>query len=103
MLASFARVTLVCSISIVFICSAGCGGAGGTTPVLVPSAVSLMPGDKQSFTAQGLGTPVTWSVNGVPGGNTAVGTIDSEGSYSTPQASPLPDSLTITATDSKSN
>jgi len=41
---------------------------------------------------------VTWSVNGVPGGNTTVGTITPQGAYTAPAAVPAGGSVTITAT-----
>src|SRR6201996_5675244 len=34
--------------------------------------------------------PVTWSVNGIPGGNAEVGTISSTGLYTAPSVVPLP-------------
>ncbi|HWH15146.1 MAG TPA: lysyl oxidase family protein, partial [Miltoncostaeaceae bacterium] len=41
---------------------------------------------------------VTWSVDGVPGGNAAVGTIMPQGAYTAPAAVPAGGSVTITAT-----
>jgi hypothetical protein len=43
---------------------------------------------------------VTWSVNGVAGGNSTVGTISSAGLYTAPTALPSPISVAVTATDS---
>ncbi len=43
-------------------------------------------------------TSVTWSVNGVTGGNIAVGTIDTNGLYRAPSILPSPASVTIQAT-----
>jgi hypothetical protein len=53
----------------------------------------------QQFTANISGTAntaVTWSVNGIAGGNSAVGTIDSSGFYTAPAAVPG-SSVTVTA------
>jgi uncharacterized repeat protein (TIGR03803 family) len=43
-------------------------------------------------------TAVTWSVNGVVGGNSTVGTISSNGLYTAPAGVPDPATLTVTAT-----
>lgn len=54
-----------------------------------PNGAQLTPGATQQFTAtlQGLSnTAVTWSVDGVSGGNTSVGTIDATGLYTAPNA-----------------
>jgi len=41
---------------------------------------------------------VTWSVNGVPGGNATVGTVDATGLYTAPQNLPMPAAVTVRAT-----
>lgn len=92
----------------------GCGGGGGsgttTTPPVTnavtgvsvsPNPAGLAPGATQQFAATVTGTGtftkgVTWAVNGVAGGNDAVGTITSGGLYVTPF--PVPTSVTVTAT-----
>lgn len=43
-------------------------------------------------------TTVTWSVSDIPGGNTAVGTIDAKGLYTAPVTLPNPNSVKVTAT-----
>jgi uncharacterized protein (DUF1800 family) len=45
-------------------------------------------------------TTVLWSVNGVAGGNSTVGTIDATGLYSAPPALPTADSVQVTAVSS---
>jgi hypothetical protein len=84
----------------------GCGG--GSAPQPPPPAPTVSPanaavvlnGNQQFNLVSGTGTGVifaaTWSVNGVPGGNSAVGTIDSTGKYTAPASFPSPDSLTVT-------
>lgn len=55
---------------------------------------------RQQFSATVTGlanTAVTWEVNGIPGGNSVLGTIDSNGLYSTPQIIPSPNTVTIEA------
>lgn len=72
-----------------------------------PTTTSLFLGQTQTFTAvvkNATFTAVNWSVNGVPGGNSALGTIAptsvgaDTATYSAPQILPSPTSLTITAT-----
>jgi hypothetical protein len=58
-------------------------------------------GKKQAFTATGSGgaaVTVNWGVNGVPGGNSAAGTIDPTGNYTAPSSFPSPNTVTVTAT-----
>ncbi len=77
-------------------------GANATVSVISltvsPTTVSLTPLGTQQFTATVQGTSdtgVTWSVNGVPGGNNTVGTISSGGLYTAPGTL---GSYTVTAT-----
>ncbi len=65
---------------------------------VMPPSVSLAPNSPQQFmaTVQGTNnTGVTWSVNGVVGGNNMVGTITTGGLYQAPGSS---GSYTVTAT-----
>ena len=71
-----------------------------------PLTATLPPLGAQVFTASisATGNPntsVNWSVNGVPGGNSTVGTIVASGSstatYTAPSAAPTPPSVTVTA------
>ncbi len=58
---------------------------------IAPSAASVLLGATQPFTASvanSSNTAVSWSVNGVPGGNSAVGTIPASGLYTAPQNLP---------------
>ena len=45
-----------------------------------------------------LNTNVTWTVNGVAGGNSTVGTIGATGTYTAPLTLPTPNAVTVTAT-----
>jgi hypothetical protein len=84
--------------------SVGSGGGGGSNPVTVsvsPTTASVPTGGKQSFTAIVSGTSntaVTWSVSGVNGGNSTVGTIDQSGNYTAPLSVPNGGQVTVTAT-----
>src|SRR5512147_1128104 len=70
-------------------------------PVVVtvsPTLVTLPLGNLQLFSATVSGTgntAVTWSVNGIAGGNATVGTINGSGLYTAP---PFPIRATVTAT-----
>lgn len=66
-------------------------GVTVTAPVsglsISPATLALTPGTTQQFTAtlQGQSNPtVTWSVDGVNGGNSTVGTISAKGLYTAP-------------------
>lgn len=67
-----------------------------------PAAADLLPGKQQMFTATVTGnsnTGVGWAVAGIAGGNSTVGTIDSQGVYAAPAAvSTAPRGIAITAT-----
>ena len=71
---------------------------GFTGLVVTPQQAALTPGQTQQFaaTVPGGGTPsVTWSVDGLAGGSSTVGTITSGGLYTAPAAA---GDHTITAT-----
>lgn len=59
-----------------------------------PAAATLAVNSTQQFSAN---TAVTWSVNGVAGGNPIVGTIALSGLYTAPGAVPSPSTVTVTA------
>lgn len=90
----------------------GSGGNGGNTnqpppPAPPASSVTLTPtsstiyaGEAVTFKATVNGTTdqtVTWSVNGVVGGNSTTGTISIAGLYLAPPAMPNPNQVTIRA------
>jgi uncharacterized protein (DUF1800 family) len=68
---------------------------------VTPPSATVRAGSTQSFVATVTGstnTGVTWSVNGVAGGNTTTGTINSAGLYTAPANLPSPNTITVTAT-----
>ena len=75
---------------------------GGSTSVTVtPATATIRVGSNGSFAAAVSGstiTSVTWSVNSVAGGNATTGTIDANGTYTSPASVPTPNTVTITAT-----
>jgi uncharacterized protein (DUF1800 family) len=76
------------------------------TPLLA-ATVTVSPGTSsvafnadRKFTATVTGaadTTVQWQVNGIGGGNAAIGTVDATGSYHAPAAAPVPNPVTVTA------
>jgi len=96
--------------------AAGCEGATGPSSVSAsqpsqpPSAISVnvspgntsaLLGDNVALTAvvsNTSNTAVTWSVAGIPEGNTTVGTISASGVFSAPPILPVPPSVIVQAT-----
>jgi hypothetical protein len=64
-----------------------------------PPSASVRTSRSQQLTASVTGAPntVTWSVNWIPGGDTAVGTVDTNGLYLAPAAVPSPANVTVRA------
>ena len=66
--------------------------------VVSPTSASLTVGQTQQFNASLTGSSnqsVTWSANGVAGGDATVGTIEASGLYTAPA---MPNTVTVTAT-----
>ena len=87
----------------------GCGAGSAPPPpppplievTVKPATGSLVLGGQTTFTAtvtNTIDTAVSWSVNGVPNGNTTLGTITSAGTYTAPADLPSPATVQITAT-----
>lgn len=89
-----------------------CGGGGGSSSPPPPptitsvtvgaAATTILTAQTLVFTAnvQGTGSyssAVTWTVNGIPGGNAQNGTIN-DGTYVAPTTLPSTDPITVTAT-----
>ncbi len=100
------RVILAASALLVVGTLSACGGGGGShnnnppTVTVSPATANVQEAATQQFTAtvtNGTSTAVNWQVNGVAGGNSSVGTIDSTGLYTAPVIVPNPASTTITA------
>lgn len=80
--------------------------AGVPAPAVTLSGVpgTLRTGAQAALAAVVTGTTggVTWTVNGIAGGNATVGTITSAGVYTAPAAVPSPASVTVRATSTAS-
>src|SRR5271165_3099142 len=99
---SAAASKLVCTALCLVVCSASFGHAAATNPaapfvIAGPSAVVL--GQSASFTATSTGSTLQWSVNGIPGGNAIVGSIQSTGVYLAPATMPAGGTVTISCTN----
>lgn len=73
------------------------------TVSVIPSAANVRAGAAQNFIASVSGnsnTAVSWTVNGVAGGNSATGTISSMGVYTAPAQIPANNAVTIGAVSS---
>jgi hypothetical protein len=104
-----AKWLLVCA-AVAACLAAGCAGATAPVssppppqPVTVsvsPSSAEVFLGATQQFTAtvqNAANQAVTWQVSGFAGGNSTVGTINSNGLYTAPAVLPTPAGVTITA------
>ena len=72
--------------------TAGCGISLNEAPIEKLSAISAGGNNLRVTQTMQLKTeaPVIWSVNGVPGGNSDIGTVSSTGVYTAPAIVPLP-------------
>ena len=100
---SSTRLTVIFATLVAFIL-VGCAGSSGVTPrtaKVSPASADLLTGQPVQFTTNISTVPadLVWSVNGMPGGNSTVGTIDTNGDYAAPAMQPaMP--VTVTATSS---
>jgi len=92
----------IVGLVVVFVCAlmTGCGGSSSPPPstmisgiavAVTPSSFTLGVGSNYQFSATVTGTSntaVTWQVNGVAGGNSSAGSIDTTGFYIAPVTSP---------------
>src|SRR5713226_3105084 len=90
----------------------GCGAGGASPPPpppptqsitvsVTPTSGSVVLGSQTTFRANVTGTTdtaVSWSVNGVAGGNATLGTITSAGVYTAPADLPSPATVQVTVT-----
>ncbi|HZP63075.1 MAG TPA: choice-of-anchor D domain-containing protein [Terriglobales bacterium] len=94
------NIALASSTQAIDLSGIGVSSGSATVSVAVsPVSAILQTGTTQQFAASVSGTNntgVTWSVNGVPGGNSAVGTISSTGMYIAPASVPS-GSITVSA------
>jgi arylsulfate sulfotransferase len=89
---------ILAAIGVVGLLSGCSGGPSSESGMMItPGSAALAPGETIKFQVVGTKKKVTWSVNGVAGGNPTVGTIDTNGNYTAPSANNGAN-LAITAT-----
>jgi len=98
-----AALSLIAALCISGTALSGCGSGfnyGIAAQLYSPASTVRVNDTVQLETnAQLTGSPVVFSVNGVPGGNAQWGTVDSKGLYTAPAIVPTPsNAVTITAT-----
>jgi uncharacterized protein (DUF1800 family) len=74
---------------------------GGVALLVAPATAMVRTGNQQAFTVMVTGAldpSVIWTVNGVAGGNSTIGTIAANGTYTAPLVLPTPNTVTVTAT-----
>ena len=99
------QLALLAVFSAVGMGTAFAATAGSASILMFPQWANVGVSTSQQFLAS-IGTSgkiassseIVWSVNGVRGGNSSLGTISASGLYSAPATPPAPYSLTITAT-----
>lgn len=88
-------------VALIAIAQWACGKGGSDVQVSIkPTQVTLSPGATEQFTASvtnASNTAVSWQVNGIDGGNGAIGTIDASGLYTAPTGATVPPNVTVTA------
>jgi hypothetical protein len=103
------RASLGLVLALIFVnvsCTGTTKSSPGSTPPsqitvsVTPTAANVRAGAGEPFAASVTGTTnqgVTWSVNGVVGGNATVGTITNTGVYTAPAVPTNPNTITISA------
>ena len=104
---------LAAATSLVLLFATGCNLWNSKTPQtttttpttaevsLTPPSAQIRAGDTLQFAATVKGISdqtVAWSVNGIAGGNSTVGTISASGLYQSPASLPTPNSVQVQAT-----
>ena len=92
LVASFA-----CAVSL----ATGCSRFTVTDPgtfASITGPTTIRVNEQIQFTSPALtlGSPMTFSVNGIPGGNSEIGTIDNKGLYTAPAIVPVPNTVNVT-------
>src|SRR3989337_4426772 len=97
----FGNTALFALISLLLMSGCAVTGEEETVIVVSPDSAVVTLGDTEQFSVTPAGTTVTWSVNGILGGNEGtVGTVDTAGKYTAPpDADVAPEQVVITASD----
>ncbi len=84
--------------------NSGAAKQQGTSVAVTPASATVRTNRVKTFiaTVTGAANTVTWSVNGVNGGDTTIGTVDVNGAYVAPATVPSPATVTVRATSTES-
>jgi hypothetical protein len=84
--------------------NSGAAKQQGTSVAVSPASATVRTNRVKTFTATvtGAANTVSWSVNGVNGGDATVGTVDVNGAYVAPATVPSPAAVTVRATSTES-
>jgi uncharacterized protein (DUF1800 family) len=95
-------VLCVCAVSLISGCNSLSFSAPSTLAAISASSSTIRVNQQLQLSSQALtvGSPLTFYVNGILGGNAEFGTVSSTGLYTAPAIVPVPNTVTIT---SKSN
>jgi uncharacterized protein (DUF1800 family) len=77
-------------------------GSQGYTIIVTPGTATLPGLTTQQFSAKtndGSKPTLSWTINGIAGGNPTIGTISSTGLYTAPEFPPAPNTIKVSATD----
>jgi uncharacterized protein (DUF1800 family) len=78
------------------------GASGQVSVQVIPPTAQIAAGSTFAYrtTVNGAGgnTAVKWAINGIPSGNTTVGTISADGLYTAPATVPTPNTIQVMAT-----
>jgi hypothetical protein len=101
------KIAAVAPFLAILVIAGGCGNVKSSSPTpqgititLNPMSAAVSVGTTKQFTAvvgNTSNTAVTWQVNGVAGGDSTHGVIDTTGKFTAPAAMPTPAGVTVTA------
>jgi uncharacterized protein (DUF1800 family) len=78
------------------------GAAGKVSVLVIPATAQITAGStfqyRTAVDGAGANTAVKWAINGIPNGNTTVGTISAGGIYQAPATVPTPNTIRVQAT-----
>lgn len=101
--AFYSRFNIALFTCLLLLTLSGCAVHGDEEPFITvsPDSAVITLGGTKGFSVAPAGTAVTWSVNGIPGGNEdTVGTVDTAGIYTAPaDAEAAPEKVVVSAAD----
>src|SRR3990172_11708326 len=95
------HIALFTSLLLLFLSGCAVNGEEEAVIKVSPGSAVVTLGDTEQFSVTPAGTTVTWSVNGILGGNEGtVGTVDADGKYTAPSdEDAAPEKVIVSAAD----